>query len=102
MGKALKSETRNGYDMNGDSVMNVEVFDAGSNSNNIPLVKLSAMGGQFVSFKFVSFKELSSQGTPYTVCSGLQRPEYECTRPRDSCWQSSRAARCNSSSYSSW
>ena len=54
MGKALKSETRNEYDMTGDSVMNVEVFDAGSNSNNIPLVKHSAMGGQFVSFKELS------------------------------------------------
>jgi hypothetical protein len=54
MGKALKSETRNEYDMTGDSVMNVEVFDAGSNSNNISLVKHSAMGGQFVSFKELS------------------------------------------------
>ena len=34
--------------------MNVEVFDAGSNSNNIPLVKHSAMGGQFISFQELS------------------------------------------------
>ena len=59
--------------MTGDSVMNVEVFDAGSNSNNIPLVKLSAMGGQFV-----SFKELSSQGTPYTHCVDSDERSHRC------------------------
>jgi hypothetical protein len=35
---SLSCLSRNDYDMTGDSVMNVEVFDAGSNSNNIPLV----------------------------------------------------------------